>query len=317
IDAREVNSIPIGTDGDGNEILVRVGRYGPYLQRGEDRVSVPEDVAPDELTIERSTELLDAPSGDRELGVDPETQLPVYVRAGRFGPYVQLGEAGEESGKPKTASVFSSMTPETLTLDQALDLLRIPRVVGTDPETGEEVVAHNGRYGPYLKRGKDTRSLVTEDQLLSIDLDGATAIFAQPKARRGRTSAGPLRELGADPATGEPVVVRDGRFGPYVTDGSTNASLRRGDSVEAIDIERAAELLAERRAAGPSRRKASGSKKAAKKAAKKSTKKSTKKATKKAAKKATATGSKISPDAPPRMAAAVSDVPTPGDAAGD
>ena len=194
------------------------------------------------------------------------------VKAGRFGPYVQLGEAGEGSGsatgKPRTSSLFSTMDPATLTFEQALELLRIPRTVGTDPETGEEVVAHNGKFGPYLKKGSDTRSLASEDQILTVTLPEAQALFAQPKQRRGRTAAAPLRELGADPASELPVVVKEGRFGPYVTDGTTNASLRKGDDVESITIERASELLAERRAAGPSTRKkkAGGAKKAAKKA---------------------------------------------------
>ncbi len=283
IDAREINSIPIGADSNGEPIVVRVGRYGPYLQRGEDRASIADDLAPDELTEAKAEELLDAPSGDRVLGTDPETGLDVSVRAGRFGPYVQLGEVVDGQAKPRTASLFSSMEPATLTFEQALELLSIPRTVGTDPATGEEIVAHNGRFGPYLKRGQDTRSLNEESQILTIGLDEAVAIFAQPKTRRGgRTPAGPLRELGTDPDTDLPVVVRDGRFGPYVTDGTTNASLRRGDNVESITIERASELLAERRAAGPSQRR--GAKKApAKKAA------ATKRApAKKAAKKAPA-----------------------------
>ena len=242
--------------------MARVGRYGPYLQRGEDRASIPDDLAPDELTIERAEELLAAPSNDRVLGTDPESGLDVMVKAGRFGPYVQLGEVTDGGEKPRTASLFSSMEPATLTLEQALELLRIPRTVGTDPDTGEEIVAHNGRFGPYLKRGSDTRSLTSEDQLLTVTLDEARALFAQPKQRRGRAAAPPLRELGADPVTNLPVVVKEGRFGPYVTDGTTNASLRKGDAVESIDIDRASELLAERRAAGPSKKK-----KAAKKSA--------------------------------------------------
>jgi DNA topoisomerase-1 len=268
IDAREINSIPIGVDGNGEAIVVRVGRYGPYLQRGTDRVSLPEDLAPDELTVERAEQLLAAPSGDRLLGTDPATGLAVWVKAGRFGPYVQLGEATEGAPKPRTASLFASMTPESLTLDQALELLSIPRVVGIDPDTGEEIIAQNGRFGPYLKRGSDTRSLASEEQLLTIGLEEARALFAQPKTRRGRAPAVPLRELGTDPDTNLTVVVRDGRFGPYVTDGTVNASLRRGDTVESITLERAVELLAERRAAGPRARvpranKAAGTKKAA------------------------------------------------------
>jgi DNA topoisomerase-1 len=280
IDAREINSIPIGTGSDGVEIVARVGRYGPYLQRGEDRVSIPEDMAPDELTPARAEELLEAPSSDRVLGEDPKTGLPVQVKAGRFGPYVQLGEVVDGSPKPRTASLFASMVPATITLEEALQLLRIPRVVGTDPATGEEIVAHNGKFGPYLKRGTDTRSLLTEDQLLTVTVDEALALFAQPKTRRGRNAAGPLREMGADADTGLPMVVKDGRFGPYVTDGTTNASLRQGDDVDTLTVERASELLAERRAAGPSSRKKAAKKKAP---AKKSTAKKKAPAKKKAA----------------------------------
>jgi DNA topoisomerase-1 len=264
IDAREINSIPIGTGTDGEEIVARVGRYGPYLQHGEDRVSIPEDLAPDELTIERAESLLDAPSSDRILGEDPESGLPVQVKAGRFGPYVQVGEIVDGGPKPRTSSLFASMSPATLTFEQALDLLRIPRVLGVDP-------AHNGKFGPYLKNGKDTRSLLTEDQILTIGVDEALALFAQPKTR-GRNAKGPLREMGDDPDTGLTMVVKDGRFGPYVTDGTTNASLRRGDDVDALTVERASELLAERRAAGPSTRKKAVKKKApAKKIAAKKT----------------------------------------------
>jgi DNA topoisomerase-1 len=263
IDAREINSIPLGEGSDGQQIVARVGRYGPYLQRGEDRASIPDDMAPDELTIERAEEILAAPSNDRVLGTDPESGLDIAVKAGRFGPYVQVGEVAEGGEKPRTASLFSSMEPATLTLEQALEILRIPRTLGTDPETGEEIVAHNGRFGPYLKRGSDTRSLTSEEQLLSVTLDEARALFAQPKQRRGRAAATPLRELGTDPTTNLPVVVKEGRFGPYVTDGTTNASLRKGDAVESIEMARASELLAERRAAGPSTRK----KKAAKRSA--------------------------------------------------
>jgi len=296
IDAREINSIPIATDENGETIVVRVGRYGPYLQRGDERASIPEDLSPDDLTLARAEELLAAPSNDRVLGTDPASGLPVQVKAGRFGPYVQLGDAGEGNAKPKTSSLFASMSPATLTLDQALELLSIPRTVGTDPETGEDIVALNGKFGPYLKRGTDTRSITSEDELLTIGLPEALAVFAQPKARRGQQSAGPLRELGADPDTGLPMVLREGRFGPYVTDGTTNASLRKGDDIESLTVERAAELLADRRAAGPPAKRA---KKAATKktAAKKSTAKksaakktATKKTTanKAAAKKSTA-----------------------------
>ena len=266
IDAAAVNAVPIGTADDGQEIVARSGKYGPYLKKGDETVSIPDDLAPDELTVEKAEELLAAPSSDRVLGTDPETGLEVQVKAGRFGPYVQLGELVDGGPKPRTSSLFASMSPATLTFDQAIELLRIPRVVGTDPATGEEIVAHNGKFGPYLKKGTDSRSLASEDQLLTVTVDEALALFAQPKTR-GRNAKGPLRELGPDPDTGLPMVVKDGRFGPYVTDGTTNASLRRGDDVEELTVERAAELLAERRAAGPAKKKAAKKKAPAKKKA--------------------------------------------------
>ncbi len=262
IDAREVNSIAIGAGDGGEALVVRVGRYGPYLQRGEERASLPEDLAPDEVTVEVAERLLASPGGARTLGIDPETSLPVVARAGRYGAYVQLGDG--DGDKPRTASLFKSMALESVTLEQALELLRLPRVVGVDPASGEEIVARNGRYGPYLQRGSDSRSLAREEELLIVGLDEALALLAQPKQRRfARASAAPLRELGADPDSGGTMVVRDGRFGPYVTDGTTNASLRRGDDPATITAERAAELLAARRAAGPSAgRRARGVKKA-------------------------------------------------------
>jgi DNA topoisomerase I len=293
IDAREINSIPIGKGSDGQEIVLRVGRYGPYLQHGEDRASVPEDLAPDELTVERAEELLAAPSGDHVIGKDPASGLDVIVRAGRYGPYVQLGEA-KDTEKPTTASLFSTMTPATVSLDDALRLLSLPRVVGSDPSNGEEIQALNGKFGPYLKRGTDTRSLESEEQIFDVSLDQAVALFAQPKSARGRKPATPLKELGTDPVTNATVTLRNGRFGPYVTDGTTNASLRRGDDVDSITIDRAAELLADRRAAGPPQKRAKATKttKKATKTAKKTTKataKTAKKTTKaaKPAKKAT------------------------------
>jgi DNA topoisomerase-1 len=267
IDAREVNSISLGEDSDGREIVVRVGRYGPYLQRGDDRAAVPENLAPDEVTVERATELLENPSSDRALGEDPATGKSVILRAGRFGPYVQLGEAGESADKPRTASLLKNMTLETVTLEEALRLLQLPRTVGADPETGEEIVAANGRFGPFLKRGSETRSLENEDQLFSVTIEDALGLFSEPKKRRYGTTAAPLRELGPDPESGSPIVLRSGRFGPYVTDGTTNASLRRGEDPDALSLERAAELIADRRAAGPSKRastrRAGGVKKAA------------------------------------------------------
>ena len=268
IDAREVNTFPLTDD-----IVVRVGRFGPYIQRGEERASIPDELPPDELTPAKAEELLSQPAGDVVLGEDPATGLTVIAKAGRYGPYVQLGEPPEGSKeKPRTASLFKSMTLDNITVDDALKLLQLPRVVGVDPADGEEIVAMNGRYGPYVKKGNDSRSIDSEERLLTITLDEALAVFAEPKRRRGQgAAAAPLKELGDDPATGKPIVCKDGRFGPYVTDGEYNASLRKGDSVEELTLERAAELLAEKRAAGPPK-----AKKGAKKAAK-TTKKATKK----------------------------------------
>jgi DNA topoisomerase-1 len=243
IDARLVNSIAI----PGSDIVVRVGRFGPYLERGDLRASIPDDIAPDELTPARAEELLSQPSGERALGRHPETGRELALKDGRYGPYVTEVLAEGEEGKPRTASLFSSMAPDTVTLDDAVRLLTLPRALtGTD---GEEILVSNGRYGPYVKKGSETRSLASEEQLLTVTVEEAEALLAQPKARRGRGAAKPpLRELGPDPATGRQMVVKDGRFGPYVTDGETNASLRKGDTVEGLTTERAVELLAERRA---------------------------------------------------------------------
>jgi DNA topoisomerase I len=250
IDAREINSLEIG---DG--IVLRVGRYGPYLERDGQRASVPEELAPDELTLERAEELLSQPSGDRELGTHPETGLPIVARTGRYGPYVTevLPEGLKE--KPRTASLFQTMSLDTVTLDDALRLLQLPRVVGV-AEDGEEIVARNGRYGPYIQKEKESRSLESEEQLFTIDMPGALALLAQPRQRRGQRAAAmkPLRELGTDPVGGKQIVLKEGRFGPYVTDGETNASLRKGDDPETVTLDRAVELLAERRAKGPAKR---------------------------------------------------------------
>ena len=246
IDAREINSISIGSDPEGREIIARAGRFGPYLQRGEDTAPIPDQLAPDELTVEKALELLSAPNGDRELGPDPDTGLPVSVRTGRFGPYVQLGEQ-EETGKPKRASLFKSMDPEKVTLEVALQLLSLPRVVGTDPTDDLEITVLNGRYGPYVKKGDETRSLESEEQLLTITLSKALELLSQPKRGRGRQTAAPLRELGIDPVSGKPVVLKSGRYGPYVTDGEVNGSLRKGEDPDAITLQRAAELLQARR----------------------------------------------------------------------
>jgi DNA topoisomerase-1 len=291
IDAKELATFPVG--GAESGIVLRVGRYGPYLEGpGKDddgdgqatptRANVPDDQPPDELTLAKAKELLANPAGEeKELGVHPGTGLRVVAKNGRYGPYVteQLPDDAPKNAKPRTSSLFSTMSLDTVSLDDAVKLLSLPRVVGTDAE-GVEITAQNGRYGPYLKKGTDSRSLTSEDQLLSITLDEALAIYAQPKQRGRAAAAPPLKELGPDPVSGAPVVVKSGRFGDYVTDGEFNATLRKDDSVEAITLERAAELLAERRAKGPA-------KKAAKRGAKKTTTKKTaaKKTSKKPAKK--------------------------------
>ena len=275
IDARGINSIPVGDD-----VVVRVGRYGPYLQKGgpdsEVRASLPDNFPPDELTPEKIEELLAAPSGDRELGTDPESGFPVIAKAGRYGPYVSTVPPEDSKTPARTASLFKSMSLDQLTLDDALRLLQLPRTVGADAE-GNEIVALNGRYGPYIKKGSDTRSIESEEQLLTMTLEEALTILAQPKQRGRAAAKPPLKELGDDPATGKKMVVKDGRFGPYVTDGETNASLRKDDSVEEITDERAAELLADRRARGPAKKAKKTTKKAAAKktAAKKTVAKKT------------------------------------------
>lgn len=279
IDARGVNSIPLFDDAEGRLVYVRVGKNGAYLERmvtGDDgepapqRANLSEDITPDELTLELAETLFATPQEGRPLGVDPETGHEIVARDGRYGPYVTEvlpPPPDDEDGvtakkgkkptgpKPRTGSLFRSMDLQTVTLDDALKLLSLPRIVGVDPQNGEEITAQNGRYGPYLKRGTDSRSLATDDQIFEISLEEALKIYAEPK-RRGRQGAAtpPLRELGADSATGKPMVIKDGRFGPYVTDGETNASLRKGDDVASITDERASELLADRRARGPVKR---------------------------------------------------------------
>ncbi|MFB6616982.1 type I DNA topoisomerase [Streptomyces sp. NPDC085524] len=292
IDAREISSFPVGEG-----IVLRVGRYGPYVERGEkdaeghQRADVPDDMAPDELTVAYAEELFAKPSGEFQLGADPVSGNQIVAKDGRYGPYVTeilpegTPKTGKNAVKPRTASLFKTMSLDTVTLDDALKLMSLPRVVGADAE-GVEITAQNGRYGPYLKKGTDSRSLETEDQLFSITLDEALAIYAQPKQRGRAAAKPPLKELGTDPVSEKPVVVKDGRFGPYVTDGETNATLRRDDDVETITPERGYELLAEKRAKGPA-------KKVAKKApAKKAPAKKTATAKKTAAKKTTATAAK-------------------------
>ncbi|WOH94290.1 type I DNA topoisomerase [Corynebacterium urealyticum] len=354
IDARRVNSLHLFDDANGVPIVVRVGRYGPYLERmvkndkGEEeaqRANLPESMTPDELTLEVAEKLFATPQSGRELGRNPENGRMIVAREGRFGPYVTevLGEDEEaevtakaekvflaerdeedaerakegkkplsretktfankkakrikeildETLKPKTASLFASMEPATVTLEDALKLMSLPREVGVDPADGEVITAQNGRYGPYLKKGSDSRSLGSEEELFTITLDEARRIYAEPK-RRGRAAAKPpLKRLGDNDVSGKPMSVKEGRFGPYVTDGTTNASLRRGDTPETLTDARANELLSERRAkdaekaaAGPAKSTRKSTKKTAKKAAKKATKRSTKKTAKKTAKKA-------------------------------
>ncbi len=290
IDAREVNSIDVGEG-----ITLRVGRYGPYIEDsagepGADgnprRASVPDDLAPDELTVAKARELLETqPEGDLVLGTDPASGHTVVARNGRYGPYVTellpepeldpgLSAAARKKAlaalpKPRTGSLLKSQSLQTITLDDALQLLSLPRVVGTDPETGAEITAQNGRYGPYLKKGTDSRTLPSEEAIFTTTLEEALAIYAQPKRGRGATATPPLRELGEDPTSGKPIVVKDGRFGAYVTDGETNRTLPRDVTPESITREQAVELLAEKRAQGPKKkpaaRKAAPRKAAAKK----------------------------------------------------
>jgi DNA topoisomerase I len=252
IDARKLSTFPIGDLDSG--ISVRVGRYGTYVEDEENRrANIADELPPDELTVDLAQELLSKPMGDeRELGTDPQTGLPVVARNGRFGPYVteQLPEDAPKAAKPRTGSLFASMSLDTVTLEQALELMSLPRVVGVDTD-GAEITAQNGRYGPYLKKGTDSRSLESEEQIFSITVEEAQQIFAQPKQRGRAAAKPPLKELGPDPVTGKAMIIKDGRFGAYVTDGEINATLRRGDDVETITAERGAELLAEKRAKGP------------------------------------------------------------------
>lgn len=281
IDARGLATMPIrGTDAH-----LRVGRYGAYVERGDERANIPLGIAPDELTAELAEQLLLEPSGDRELGNHPDTGQMLVSKSGRYGPYVSevLPDGAPKKAKPRTASLFSYMKPSSVTIEQAIDLLNLPRVVGVDPESAEEITAQNGRYGPYLLKGKDSRSLDNEDRIFEVTMEEALQLYSQPKARRGRGQpAGPLREVGPDPTSGKLIVVKEGRFGAYVTDGEVNATLRVADDPMSVSLERASDLIAERRAKGPAVKKVA--KKATKKTAKKTTRKTT---TKKTAKKTT------------------------------
>jgi DNA topoisomerase-1 len=262
IDARATNTMNLSP-----EIEIRVGRYGAYLQQnlpGEERklANIPESLAPDELTLAKAIELLEAPSGERELGIDPETNLPIIAKSGRFGPYItevlpevpaELTASGKkkkkkaDAPKAKTASLLSTMTLDTVTYEDALRLLSLPRTLGTNA-LGDDITVQNGRYGPYLKAGVDSRTLTSEEQLFTMTLDEALEIYSKPKERRRGVAKPPVKELGVDPTTEKPLIIKDGRFGMYVTDGETNATLRRGDTAEGMTLERGLELLAGRRA---------------------------------------------------------------------
>jgi len=278
IDPRAINSIPIGKDAEGNEIVARVGKFGPYLMRDEATAPIPGDLAPDELTVEKALELLSQISSDRLLGTDPETGLSVYAKAGRFGPFVQLGDPSElpPKAKAKTASLFASQSLSTISFDDAIKLLSLPRDIGIDPSDGQPIQAANGRYGPYLKKGSTTRSLSSEEQIFSIDVNGALEILAAPKTAQGgrARTASPVVVVGQTP-DGKEITLRSGRFGPYVTDGEVNASLRVGDHQDELTVERAIELIEMRKESiaangGAPKKRASG-----RSAAKKSTTKNT------------------------------------------
>ena len=308
IDAQQINTMKMGED-----IEIRVGRYGAYIQKGvgDDRkfANIPETMAPDELTLQVAIDLLAQPSGERELGVHPETNLPLLAKSGRFGPYVtevfpepemvvdkKTGELKKprkkkDAPKPKTASLLSTMTLDTITIEDALKLMSLPRSLGDYEEV--PITVQNGRYGPYMTHGTDSRTLTSEDQLFAITLDEAIELYKQPKVRRRGVAKPPLKDLGIDPASQKAVLVKDGRFGIYITDGETNATLRRGDNVEFLTLERGLELLAGRRAweienGGASRVKKSS--KRAKKAAPSLTKNTVKATGKAKTKKKAATG---------------------------
>ena len=308
IDAQQINTMKMGED-----IEIRVGRFGAYIQKGvgDDRkfANIPENMAPDELTLQVAIDLLAQPSGERELGIHPESNFPLLAKSGRFGPYVtevflepgmvvdkKTGELKKprkkrDAPKPKTASLLSTMSLDTITIDDALKLMSLPRTLGAYEDL--PITVQNGRYGPYMTHGTDSRTLTSEEQLFGITLDQAIELYKQPKVRRRGVAKPPLKDLGVDPASQKPVLVKDGRFGIYITDGETNATLRRGDAVEFLTLERGLELLAGRRAwevenGGASRVKKSG--KRAKKAAPSLTKNTVKATGKVKTKKKAATG---------------------------
>ncbi len=280
IDPRQVCGIPLGATAEGEPVEVRIGRYGPFLSAGEIRASLSEDMPPDELTMPVALDLLEkAAKGPQPLGEDPETKQPVFLKNGRFGPYVQLGEGGEDE-KPKMASLLAGMAPETLTLEEALQLLSLPREVGLHPEDGKPVLAANGRFGPYVKWGEEIRSIPAEEASpLTIGLEKAVELLKQPKGRRQAQKPKALREIGEHPVSGKELKILSGRYGPYVTDGEINASLTKGQTPEALTVDDAVALLEARaiRMAEGGGRRGAGRKKAAKKKARKATKKKTSK----------------------------------------
>jgi DNA topoisomerase-1 len=306
IDAAEINTFPLGPDADGEPIVVKPGKYGPYVKRGDDTASVPDDLAPDELTVDKAIELLAAPKSDEPIG--ELDGYPVYAKNGRYGPYVQWGDHDNPPpgfDKPKMSSLFKTMVLERITMDEAEALLQLPRLLGEDPADGVPIYANNGRYGPYVQKEKDYRNIDSEDQLLQITLDEALQIFSQPKVyKRGganMAAKGPLREFGTDPVSERPVVAKDGKFGVYVTDGETNASLGKGDRLETMAPERAYELLAIRREAVIAKGGTTGKRAAKKRTAKK------KAAPKKAAAKKTA-AKKTAPERPAKPAPVITDL---------
>ncbi len=251
IDPREASRITIGETQEGETVAVRVGRFGPYVQVGDSglRASVPDDLPPDELSLDRALEMIDkAAEGDRAIGNDPETGKPIYIKEGRFGPYVQLGDRSDGGDKPKMASLWKSMSPDAVTLEQAIMLLSFPREIGKHPESGEAITAQDGRYGPYLKMGSETRSLDNQEQLATITLDEAVAKLKEPKKGRSRGAAAVIADLGAHPESGDAIQVKTGRFGPYVTDGTVNATVPKGTDPEKVGLDQALELLARREA---------------------------------------------------------------------
>ena len=287
IDPREVCGISLGVDAQGRKVEIRIGRWGPFLSNGETRASLPDGVAFDELTVEKAESLLvEAAKGPASLGVDPTTSEPIYLKKGRFGPYVQRGDMVEGGEKPKMASLLPGMQPDSVTLEISLMLLSLPRTVGKNPENEADITIQNGRFGPYIKCGTESRTIPADESPFSVNLERAIELLKQPRTR-GRASNQPktLKDLGKHPRSGESVTIKSGRYGPYVTDGTTNASLPQGAEPEALTMEQAVELMDARVAKGPSKgRRRAAKPKAAKAAAPKKAKAAPKK---KASKKAT------------------------------